>query len=137
MEYLFDTCSFLWFANGESAKLSPLALSVIGTAGNRGSVSVVSFWELAMKASVGKLPFPGGSASILSALCAREGIPVLPLTVDSVQQFLLLPPAHHDPFDRLLAAISLLGNGSARPSVILSPNTSFDAYAPWGVTRVW
>ncbi|BDI28390.1 twitching motility protein PilT [Capsulimonas corticalis] len=137
MRYLFDTCTLLWFANGESEKLSLAALSLINTSGNEAVVSVVSFWELAMKTSVGKLSFPGGSVSILSTLCVREGIQIQPLTVECIQQFLLLPPAHPDPFDRLLAAISILGNETTKPLVVLSPDTSFDAYAPWGVTRVW
>jgi PIN domain nuclease of toxin-antitoxin system len=92
---------------------------------------------MAMKASVGKLPFPGGSVSILAALCAKEKIRVLSLTADSIQQFLMLPPVHPDPFDRLLAAISVLGNGTTQPLAILSPDSAFDAYAPWGVSRIW
>jgi len=99
-------------------------------------VSVLSFWEIAMKAAVGKLPFPGGSASILAGLCDRQGIAVLPLTVDCIEQFLLLPPAHNDPFDRLLAAISLRRTGSV-PLAILSPDKAFDAYGAFGVVRVW
>ena len=90
-----------------------------------------------MKASVGKLSFPGGGASILSTLCVREGISVLPLDVDGVQQFLLLTPVHPDPFDRLLAAVSILGGETSEPFVVLSPDTSFDAYASWGVRRLW
>ena len=137
MRYLFDTCAFYWFANGQKDKLSPAALATIGNSGDEGSVSVLSFWELAMKASVGKLAFPGGSVSILAGLCEREGIRVLPLTVEFVDQFLLLPPVHADPFDRLLAAISLHRNEAGGSMAILSPDDAFDAYKPYGVVRIW
>ena len=137
MPYLFDTCTFYWFANGQKDRLSPSALEAISASIGGLSVSVISFWELAMKAAVGKIPFPGGSASILSALCDREGIGVLPVTVECIEQFLLLPPAHSDPFDRLLAAISLLRPGGHGPAIIISPDESFDAYHPYGVLRVW
>jgi PIN domain nuclease of toxin-antitoxin system len=134
VRYLLDTCTLLWFANGDRPKL-PVDVQTIFTAQNAIAVSTISLWELAMKAAVGKQSFPGGSVSALTALCARQYIDILPLTPDQIQAFLLLPSHHSDPFDRLIAAVSL--SESTNPFVVLSPDTSFDAYASHGVVRVW
>ena len=50
---LLDTHAFLWFLNGDE-KLSPEAISEIKT-NEAIFVSIASFWELAIKNSLGKL----------------------------------------------------------------------------------
>lgn len=134
MRYLFDTCTLVWFANNETKRLSETALQVITATGNEGIVSVASLLELAMKALSGKINFPSGSAIALTRRCDDEGIAVAPLTVEDIQQFLLLPPIHKDPFDRLLAAIT---TGPLGPCPIVTPDPAFDAYAALGVNRIW
>ena len=53
---LLDTHVFLWFINGDS-KLPKTMMEAIETE-KKVYVSVISFWELAIKNSLGKLTLP-------------------------------------------------------------------------------
>lgn len=54
MEYMLDTHALLWYMNGEP-NLSENVLSVIENRNNEINVSAISFWEIAIKSSIGKL----------------------------------------------------------------------------------
>jgi PIN domain nuclease of toxin-antitoxin system len=124
---LLDTCSFLWLAEGNE-RLSVTAREVIKDPVNEGVVSVVSLWELSMKAVVGKLPMPLPPA-LLAKHASSQGLDVLSMTVAHVEIFHALPTVHRDPFDRLLAAVALHESLS-----IISPDTALDTL---GVKRLW
>jgi len=85
-----------------------MALQTFQSPTNDVAVSVISLWEIAMKASVGKLAVPGGSVTALTTLCSRQNIDVLSLRPEHIQTFLELPPNHPDAFDRVIAAVSLV-----------------------------
>lgn len=76
MRILLDTCEFLWLVAGD-AKLPPEVASAVRDPRNEVFLSAVSFWEISLKYSLGKLPLPLPPAQ-LSAL----------------------PALHRDPFDR-------------------------------------
>jgi PIN domain nuclease of toxin-antitoxin system len=127
VKYQFDSCSFLWFIQG-NLELSQAARDVIDNADNDGSVSVVSFWELSIKAVMGRLLLPM-SPEELETLAHEQGLEVLPLTVPHIERFHHLPIDHRDAFDRLLAGIAL-----TEGYTILSPDPAFDTL---GVPRIW
>lgn len=54
MEYLLDTHAFLWFINGDS-ELSEKAKAHIENSETTKYISIASFWEIAVKVSIGKL----------------------------------------------------------------------------------
>ena len=54
MKFLLDTHTFLWFVMG-SANLSGNARNLIEDPANERLLSVASLWEIAIKASLGKL----------------------------------------------------------------------------------
>jgi len=54
MEYLLDTHSFLWFINGDE-QLSEKAKIAIQDPDATKYISIVSFWEIAIKISLGKI----------------------------------------------------------------------------------
>ena len=54
MRLLLDTHTLLWFALGDG-QISPAALALINDAGNDKLVSPASYWEIAIKVSIGKL----------------------------------------------------------------------------------
>ena len=54
--YLLDTHTFMWFVDGNS-RISNLARSTIEDTTNAAYVSIVSFWEIAIKRSLQKLDF--------------------------------------------------------------------------------
>lgn len=54
MDYLLDTHAFLWFING-SDNLSQKAREAIEDVNRVKYVSIISFWEIAIKISLKKL----------------------------------------------------------------------------------
>jgi PIN domain nuclease of toxin-antitoxin system len=58
MRFLLDTHAFLWFVLNDS-QLSPKALQLIVEPTHDILVSPASYWELAIKISLGKYQIPG------------------------------------------------------------------------------
>jgi PIN domain nuclease of toxin-antitoxin system len=54
MRILLDTHSFLWFITGDT-RISTEARDLITDLDNQALLSVASLWEIAIKASLGKL----------------------------------------------------------------------------------
>jgi len=96
---LMDTHVFLWFVNGDT-KLSKEMLQAIETE-EKVWVSVISFWELAIKSSLGKLTLPCPVSQLMKD-CAKMNLSILPIKAQHLEQLEHLPWIHRDPFDRLL-----------------------------------
>ena len=64
------------------------------------TVSVASAWEMALKASLGKLDYPDD----LEAQIVRHQFAVLPVHLAHARRYRALPLHHRDPFDRILIA---------------------------------
>ena len=105
MKILLDTHTALWWVN-EHERLSETAKAMILDEANTLYISVVSMWEIAIKASLGKLPeFTSG----VSAFIVKTGLlPVhlISITPRHVRMVEGLPFIHRDPFDRMLTAIA-------------------------------
>jgi PIN domain nuclease of toxin-antitoxin system len=71
-------------------------------------VSAVSGWEIAIKVRLGKWPEAAVLLPGLSEKVRAEGFEVLDLTLAQAEKAGLLDLIHKDPFDRLLAAQSLV-----------------------------
>jgi PIN domain nuclease of toxin-antitoxin system len=67
--------------------------------------SLVSLWEVAIKASIGRADFQVNPLSLRLGLL-REGFEELPIQLAHVLAVQHLPWIHRDPFDRLLVAQS-------------------------------
>ena len=76
MRLLLDTCTLLWFLRND-AELSETAATAIEDSANEVFVSVVSIWEIAIKASLGKIKAPVGLASGLEQKLAESGFSLL------------------------------------------------------------
>ena len=129
MNLLLDTHVLLW-ALGETSKLSGVAADAIRDPDSRLFVSAVTPFEIATKHRIGKLP---GAAPVLlgySEIVARLGAEHLPINARHSLTAGQLDWAHRDPFDRLLAAQSIL---ESMPFV--SSDSAFDSVA--GVLRIW
>lgn len=96
MRLLLDTHVILWQLGGER-DLPRSATDAIRSAQSL-HVSVVSFAEIGVKVSVGKLDVPDG---ILDAIL-DAGLKVLALSPEHGLAVARLPLHHRDPFDRLL-----------------------------------
>ena len=128
MSLLLDTHAFLWFMEGNGKLSEPARLSIENTEGQR-FLSVASAWEMAIKASLGKLTLAKPLGELLPALLADAGITLLPIEIADVARVAALSFHHRDPFDRLLVAQAL-----ERDLAIVSADSALDAY---NVRRVW
>lgn len=96
---LLDTHIFLWFVNDPS-KLPEKVNASIETAESV-FVSIVSFWEIAIKSSLGKLDLPAPISQMMKD-CDRLDFSILTIKRGHLEKLLALPWYHRDPFDRLL-----------------------------------
>jgi PIN domain nuclease of toxin-antitoxin system len=123
---LLDTHAFIWFSEGD-ANLSVALREQIESA-NQVCVSIASFWEIAIKLSIGKLALQTDFATIEAKL-APAGITLLPILFTDTVQVRQLPLHHRDPFDRMLIAQAI-----NRSITVISRDVHFDAYP---VQRSW
>ena len=104
--YLLDTHAMLWYLR-DSPELSASAHSLIDKA-EYVAVSIASFWEIAIKQSIGKMQFCM-TIPELASLCLDRDIQVLPIQSVVLEQIKSLPKIHGDPFDRLIIAQAQIG----------------------------
>ena len=116
--YLLDTNTLIWAAEN-SARL-PTAHAGILAAQEGLVVSIVSFWEIAIKQSLGKLTIDGD----IDAEVKGSGIPLLGVELAHVETVRNLPLHHRDPFDRMLIA-----QAQVEGLTILTSDCHFAAYA--------
>ena len=98
MRLLLDTHAMLWLLAGDE-RLRP-ALPILAQAESV-HVSAASWWELAIKISLGRLHY---SLADIRAGAAASGLLELPVTGPHSEALLRLPAHHKDPFDRMLVA---------------------------------
>lgn len=102
MKYLLDTYVLLWALENNLAKLGAFA-PLIQNEDNFIFVSVVSYWEIVIKQSLGKIDIKGDILAEIRNLGAKW----INIEVKHIEQLKSLPLIHHDPFDRLLLSQSL------------------------------
>ena len=103
MKLLLDTHTFLW-AIIDDPSLSLVTRDAIADPANEVYVSTASFWEIAIKYGLGKLPLPDEPDRYLPAQRTAAGFDLLTIGEAEVCQVHRLPAIHRDPFDRLLVA---------------------------------
>lgn len=128
MKLLLDTHTFIWFIEG-NAQLSTAARTLIEDGTNDVLLSVGSLWEMAIKASLGKLSLGQPFEALMPAQLTLNSIELLNITVDHTAKVTSLPFHHRDPFDRLLIAQALVDD-----IPIVGVDAVFDAYV---VKRFW
>lgn len=128
MRVLLDTHTFLWFLL-EDPQLSTTASDLIIDPTNDIEVSLATYWEIAIKISLGKYTLPEPYDIFMEREIATNDFRILPIEPKHTAVLTTLPFHHRDPFDRLLIAQAM-----AEAIPILSVDTVFDAYH---VTRLW
>ena len=101
MRLLLDSHVFLWWKAADP-RLSPARVRAIAEA-EEVYVSAATAWELGLKVSLGKLRLP---ESVEDGILA-SGFSELPVHFRHTREAVVLPPHHHDPFDRMLVAQAL------------------------------
>ena len=103
MRLLLDTQIFLWFLSDES-RIPAEAREAIESSENSVLVSAASVWEIAIKASIGRLKIARTDVRKLPELIGASGFDELPVLARHAAAVSTLPMHHRDPFDRLLIA---------------------------------
>jgi len=106
MKYLLDTHTALWLVN-EHERLPPEIKKILIDDTHSFYISIASIWEIAIKASIGKLTeFKDGVKAFLAKI-ENSPIEMLPITPQHIETVEALPFLHRDPFDRLLISTAL------------------------------
>jgi len=100
---LLDTSVFLLMAAAPD-QLAREASAVIDNEGVELWLSAASAWEIAIKASVGKLDLPDPPARFVPERMDSMYVDPLPVAHVHALTVVSLPMHHRDPFDRLLIA---------------------------------
>ena len=103
MRYLLDTHVILWCAQGNECLPSGVRAIIRD---EECFYSVASFWEIAIKQSLGKLDTEL-SLSDLDEQCQLAGLRRIAIDIPHLERIKTLPDVHRDPFDRLLVAQAL------------------------------
>lgn len=102
--YILDTCAFIWTIQN-SSKLSPKVADIL--AGDDAVyVSKATFWEIAIKKTIGKLDMKQNTFE-LEEICREEDINILPLKLRYFETIQEMPLIHKDPFDRIITASAI------------------------------
>jgi len=127
---LLDTHAFLWMLENPS-RLSDSARAAIADGGNDLLLSIGSCWEMAIKHAAGRLSLPSSFAAFMESELRTNRIELLPITIAHLGRLHSMPKPreHRDPFDRLLAAQSLVEGVP-----VASGDGALEAY---GISRIW
>ena len=103
MRFLVDTVVWLWSV-GEVGRLNEAAREVLTDPQHELYFSAASVWEIAIKASLGRLQLSEPPRVVVPRETARQGLRPLPISYVHALAVFDLPLHHGDPFDRLLVA---------------------------------
>ena len=121
MDLLIDTHAIIWFIT-DSAKLPMKTKQIIENKGNNCYVSLATYWEIAIKHSLGRLVLISDLETIFKII-EETGIELLPITTKHILKNANLEFYHQDPFDRIIIAQALIEN-----LTIISKDNQFDKY---------
>jgi PIN domain nuclease of toxin-antitoxin system len=121
LTYLLDTHVFLWIVSG--GPLSKKATAVILDSSSQLYLSAATYWEICIKASLGKLQLSADWPTQFDDVIAQNSIQWLNLDPRAARRLLSLPFYHRDPFDRMLVAQALEGNHR-----LISADTTMGSY---------
>jgi PIN domain nuclease of toxin-antitoxin system len=125
---LLDIHALLWFVLDDPA-LPDAARRLIADRAHRILVSPDSYWEIAIKISIGKYRLDEPLHRTLERELAVNDFEILPILPRHMAWLTDLPFHHRDPFDRLLIAQAL-----AEQVPLISADPQLDAYP---VKRLW
>ena len=101
MNMLIDTQSFIWFVENDSRL--PRNIKLLMENSNSLTISIASFWEITIKASLGKLVIAENIADVMDK-ALLNGFKILPIEREHLTALSNLDFIHRDPFDRIIIA---------------------------------
>ena len=127
MRLILDTHALLWFQAGDR-RLSKAARQAIEADAAELLISAATVWEMAIKASLGRLQLSGPVDAYIAEKVG-QGYRMLAISWTHAARVEDLPWHHRDPFDRVLVAQAL----TERCPVV----TKDRAFRKYGVEVVW
>ncbi len=118
MNYLLDTHILIWWLENNK-KLSPQFRSIIANPNNTIFVSIATYWEIAIKLSLGKIRLKVS----LDKFIEKSDTQTLGIETKHLFSLLKLPPLHHDPFERILVS-----QAQCQKLTLLSADPKITAY---------
>jgi PIN domain nuclease of toxin-antitoxin system len=132
MNYLLDTHTFIW-AISDRSKLSQTARKTIDDTDNSIFVSSITFWEIALKFSVGKLDINGVLPESLPDLTLKTGFELILLSAEDSASYHMLPITDHkDMFDRMLVWQAIRRN-----LTFITKDDRISQYSSEGLKILW
>jgi len=125
---LLNTHAFLWFIT-DDPQLSAAGKALIADPDNEILVSPASYWEIAIKVSIGKYPLTVPYDTFITQSIDGNGFTILPIEPRHTAVLTAMPFHHRDPFDRLLVAQAQVEKVS-----VVSHDGILDQY---GINRLW
>jgi PIN domain nuclease of toxin-antitoxin system len=126
---LLDTHTYIWWALGDSKRVSMRARKAVEARAAAIYVSAISVYEMTYKHRIGGLPKVGQLIRRLDEDMAERGFLPLPVSLEHGRRAGELADEHGDPFDRLLAAQAIVED-----MAIVSNDEKLSAL---GAKRVW
>jgi PIN domain nuclease of toxin-antitoxin system len=128
MTYLLDTHYMLW-AVADTRKISKKVKDIITNPTHRLVVSAVSFWEVSLKTSLGKLAITGFAPNDLPDACMKIGFDIEHLMAAECSTYHQLKATYHkDPFDRML-----IWHAIRHDYILISADENIKRYATEGL----
>lgn len=121
---MMDSHVALWMIAAPE-KLSVRAAAALANGAQPLHLSVITIWEMEMKAALGKLPLP----PLIWDRLQEDGIQILPVLREHALLAPRLPLLHRDPFDRMLVAQAMTDG-----LTLVSADRSLAAY---GMPILW
>jgi PIN domain nuclease of toxin-antitoxin system len=132
LKYLLDTHVFLWAAFSPE-RLSASARELLLDTGRDVVVSGITFWEIALKAGLGKLSLEGCSPEDLPDAARNMGFGILLPEAADMASFGRLPRAGpKDPFDRMIVWQSIRTSRT-----LITRDGTLDPYREHGLSTIW
>jgi len=132
MSYLLDAHTLIW-AITEPGKLSRKAVEIIENPNNEVFVSAITFWEISLKYSLGKLDLQGIGPENMAQFAIETGFTHLPLLpAEAAQYHKIAATWHRDPFDRML-----IWQAINRNLTLISKDKTVAQYKSVGLNVIW
>jgi len=132
MTYLLDTHTLIW-AVTDPEKLSETAATIIRDADSEIVVSAVTFWEISLKHSIGKLILDGYVPTDFVDAARDADFQLLDLnSLTAVSYHQLSVTYHRDPFDRML-----IWQAIQNRYCLISKDQTVTKYRTEGLSVIW
>lgn len=132
MSYLVDTHVLLWSLFSPRI-ISKNVKSILSESRTTKYVSIITFWEIAIKFSLGKLDLKGVLPDTLPMIAKDARFEILDLNIETAASFYKLPKLRNkDPFDRMLAWQTI-----CKDFCLLTKDSDFTIYKENGLKVVW